>query len=141
MDIKRRGLKFKVTICVGTIYNYINKGIFLRLTNKHLPVKSTRKKAYKRVRSIKRARAPSGESIERRPEVINSRSEFGHWEMDTVKGKRETKKVLLVLTERQTRNEVKIPMPSNTKQSVVKALDGLERRYGEMFPKVLSRSP
>jgi IS30 family transposase len=133
MDIDRRGLSFNVGICVSTLYSYIEKGIFLKLTNKHLPVKSTRKRVYRHVR---RAHAPKGDSIEKRPEEINERATFGHWEMDTLKGKRNTKKVLLVLTERLTRNEIKIPMHDNTAESVLNTLDVLERRYGEMFSRV-----
>lgn len=34
MDIERRGLKFQETISVGTIYNYIKKGVFPRPTYK-----------------------------------------------------------------------------------------------------------
>jgi hypothetical protein len=30
-----------MTICVKTLYSYIDKGIFLNLTNKHLPVNGT----------------------------------------------------------------------------------------------------
>ena len=133
MDITRSGLAFQVTICVTTLYNYIEKGVFLNLTNNYLPVKAMRKRAYNRVR---RAHAPKGESIEKRPGIVDERTTFGHWEMDTLKGKRDTKKVLLVLTERLSRNEIKIPMSSNTTESVLKALDALERRYGEIFPRV-----
>ena len=50
------------------------------------------------------SRPPRGESIEKRPEIINSRDEFGHWEMDTVYSAAETSlRALLVLTERKTR--------------------------------------
>jgi IS30 family transposase len=133
MDIKRRGLAFGVKICVATLYSYIDKGIFLNLTNKHLPVKSLQKQEYKRLR---RSHAPKGESIEQRPTEISERTTHGHWEMDTVKGKRDTKKVLLVLTERLTRQEITMPMADNTAASVVKALDTLERRHGAIFPRM-----
>jgi IS30 family transposase len=130
MDITRSGLTFGVRVCVATLYSYIDKGIFLTLTNKHLLVKPEKKQEYKRGR---RARAPKGDSIEQRSEEVDERSTFGNWEMDTVKGKRDTKRVLLVLTERLTRKEIKIPMADNTTESVVKALDGLERKYGALF--------
>ena len=42
-EIKVTGLKFSTTICITTLYNYIDKGIFLKLTNKNLPVKGTKK--------------------------------------------------------------------------------------------------
>jgi IS30 family transposase len=132
-EIKNKGLEFKTTICTGTVYSYIDKGVFLNLTNKHLPIKSTRKRTYRHVRP---KRPPKGESIEKRPQEINDRKTFGHWEMDTVKGKRDTKKVILVLTERLSRNEVQIPMSSGTAENAVNALNGLERKYGEMFPHV-----
>jgi IS30 family transposase len=56
--------------------------------------------------------------------------------MDTVKGKRVTKRMLLVLTERLTRNEIKLPLADGTTESVVRALDMLERRYGTTFRKI-----
>ena len=49
----------------------------------------------------------AGDSISQRPEHIDFREEFGHWEMDTVVGPQgKSKKVMLVLTERKTRKEI-----------------------------------
>ncbi|MFQ7535861.1 MAG: IS30 family transposase, partial [Clostridium sp.] len=76
--------EFSVMICTTTLYSYIDKGIFLHLTNKNLPVKKNKKRTYKKVKKTQ-ARASAGESIEKRPEEIETREEFGHWEMDTVK--------------------------------------------------------
>ena len=81
-DITIEGRTFKTSICVSTFYGYIEKGVFLNLTNKDLPEKPKRKRPYHKVKTTKRA--PRGESIEKRPEVINQRITFGHWEMDTV---------------------------------------------------------
>jgi len=133
MDIERSSKSFQVTICTSTLYSYIEKGVFLNLTNKHLPVKELRKKQYNRVR---RAHAPKGESIEQRPKEIESRATFGHWEMDTVKGKRNTKQALLVLTERLSRQQIEMILAENTTECVIKALDSIEKRYGEIFPRV-----
>lgn len=137
-ELKAKGKEkdFSVTICVTTLYSYIEKGIFLNLTNKNLPVKGIKKREYKKVKR-QQARAAAGESIEKRPEDIKNREEFGHWEMDTVKGKRgESKNSLLVLTERKTRDEIIIKLPDGTTESVVDALDRLEKKWGEMFKKV-----
>ena len=79
------------------------------------------------------SRAPAGESIEQRPEEIDEREEFGHWEGDTVysgKGKRKTTRALLTLTERKTRKEIIIAIPNRKVETVVKALDALERKLG-----------
>lgn len=132
-EIKRSPeLKFSTMISEFTLYSYIDKGIFLNLTNKNLPVKGKRKGPYRKVRKL--ARPPRGKSIEKRPEEINERTTFGNWEMDTVEGPKKTKPRLLVLTERLTRQEIAIKLPDGTSASVVRALDGLEKRYGKLFP-------
>ncbi len=133
MAAKKEG--FKTTICVHTLYNYIDAGLFLTLTNAYLPEKGKRKRHNKSYRVPKRASV--GESIENRPKEIESRETFGNWEMDTVKGQRGvTKSCLLVLTERQTRQELIFKMPDQGAESVVKIINGLERKWGDMFPKV-----
>lgn len=134
-DVERSGIEFKTTISLRTLYRYIDNGIFLKLTNNDLPIKSKKKKHNKKVQVQKRASA--GESIENRPEEAKDREIFGHWEMDTVKGKRGvTKSCMLVLTERKTRDEIIIKMKDQGAASVVEALDRLERKYGDMFYKI-----
>ena len=131
-EIKSKGLKFSVTIqSVNTIYSYIDKGVFLNLTNKDLPVRGSKKRAYNKIRTVKRP--PSGESIERRPDEIRSRATFGHWEMDTVISARGSLKALLVLTERLTRREIIRLLPDKTTASVIRALDDIERGMGGGF--------
>lgn len=53
--------------------------------------------------------------------------------MDCVVGRQNTRNVLLVLTERQTRYEIIMKMPNRKAASVVQCLDRLERRYGKKF--------
>lgn len=133
--VAESGIEFSTTISVRTLYRYIDNGIFLKLTNKDLPVKGKKKKHNKKVQTQKRAAA--GESIENRPEEVKSRETFGHWEMDTVKGKKGvTKSCMLVLTERKTRNEIIIKLQDQKAASVVDAMDRLERKWGEMFTKI-----
>lgn len=133
-ELKRCGEKFSVHVSEKTIYNYIDKGIFLRLTRANLPLKGEQKRKYNRVK--KAARPPKGESIEQRPEEIAQRNTFGHWEMDCVVGKKRTKTALLVLSERFTRQEIIIKMPDKTANSVVKSLDALERKMKGDFSKI-----
>lgn len=137
-ELKAQGWEreFKTRVCVTTLYSYIDKGIFLRITNKNLPVKKSKKRGYNKVQR-QQARASAGESIEHRPEEIEKREEFGHWEMDSVIGKRkQSKNTLLTLTERKTRNEIIFKLPNHTDEAVVAALDVLERRWGDMFKDV-----
>ena len=87
---------------------------------------------YKKVKTKKdQARASAGESIERRPPEVMNRKEFGHWEMDTVYSKKNsTSRALLVLTERKTRKEIIIAIPNRKAETIVKAIDALERKLG-----------
>ena len=123
---KKEGIEF--TVCATTLYSYIDKGVFGRITNKDLPAKKEKKnKRYKRVTK----RLSKGESIENRPEEANDRKTFGHWEMDTVMGQQgESEKSMLVLTERKTRKEIIFMLKHHTTKEVVKCLDRLERKMG-----------
>lgn len=133
--VAESGKEFTTTISVRTLYRYIDSGIFLKLTNKDLPVKSKKKNHNKKVKVQKRAAA--GESIENRPAEVETREIFGHWEMDTVKGKQGvTKSCMLVFTERKTRVEIIFKLKDQKAESVVDALDRLERKWGDMFKTV-----
>ena len=133
-DIRLEGKKFKTTICTSTLYSYIDKGVFLTITNADLPEKPKRKRPYHKVKTMKRP--PRGESIDNRPAEVAARLTFGHWEMDTVYSKKKGSKALLVLTERLTRKEIIEKMPDRTAESTIKALDRIERRYGARFRKI-----
>ena len=129
-EIKRKQLPFHTSICVRTLYSYIEKGVFLRLTLKRLPFQGRR---IRHNRKLCPARPPRGESIEKRPACIAERSEFGHWEMDCVKGVKDSRYALLVLTERVTRHELIFRIPDLTTKTIVQKVDGLERRFGRSF--------
>lgn len=121
--VGRYRLEGKWTVSTTTLYRYISKGFIPGITNKDLQMKS-RKKKRKHHRVKKASRALAGESIERRPDEINARVTFGHWEMDTVIGKAKGKgEALLVLTERFSRYELITHLPDKTAKSVVAALN------------------
>ena len=121
--------KFKTLICYKTIYNYIDNDLFPNLTNKHLPVKKNcKKRGYDKVRTA--TNNSKGTSISERDAEIETREEYGHWEMDTVVGRKGTSAVLLVLSERKLRQEIMLKLQSKSQYCVVKALDKLERKLG-----------
>lgn len=132
-QIKIENLKFKTTICVKTLYNYISDDLFLNISNKDLWVKSKivrrkQKKVHKAHKMVK------GKSISERPEAIEGRKEIGHWEMDTVVGGRGgNKDVLLVMSERCTRKELIFKIKNKSQHEVIKVLDRLEKKYGKKF--------
>ena len=109
-----QGRMFRTSVSVATIYSYIKKGVFLHITQEELPRHGKKKQGYKKVKTKKdQARASAGESIENRPEEVVERKVFGHWEMDTVYRKAET---------------------------IVKALDALERKFGAVNFRKIFRS-
>lgn len=123
-EIKYNKLPFTI-ISKTTLYRYIEIGIFSNIRIEK------RKKKYKQV-VVKRA--PKGTSIEKRPQEINQRNTFGHWEMDCVCGSNKT--TLLVLSERLTRKEIIFQMQNQKANSVIHCLNILERRFGALFKKV-----
>lgn len=116
-------------LCAATIYKYIDYG-YINLTNFDLPHGKEPRKEKKTVRRPALHNI-GARMIEERPKEIYKREKYGHWEMDTVySGKGKGKECLLVLTERQTREEILIKMPDRTKESTVKALDEIEEEIG-----------
>lgn len=130
-EIKAKGLVFNVSLSTKTVYNMIERGDFLNLSNNDLPVKRKKKRRkYRKVREVALNNL-KGRSIEERPAVANRREEFGHWEMDLVVGS--GKACLLVLTERASRKELIFKIPDKRQQSVEEALDKLERKHRSKF--------
>ena len=128
---KREGT-FPVTICTKTVYNYIDQGLIC-VKNIDLLLKLRRNTHKHHCRKNRRI---LGTSIEERPESVNERKEFGHWEIDTVVGKREAGEVILTLDERMTRKRHMIKIDGKNSEAVAKGLDALKASYGAMFPLV-----
>lgn len=94
-----KGWPFKTHICASTAYNYIRGEIFGdELTVSMLPQHGKRHQPERPAGSM--PRKPAGRSIEDRPEHINDRSTFGHWEMDSVESCQGVSNTYIVMTER-----------------------------------------
>jgi len=75
-----------------------------------------------------------GRSINERPPEAEDRSEYGHWEMDTVVGGTGTSPTcLLVMTERKFRRQIIRKIPDRTQDAVSKSLNRLEREPENIF--------
>lgn len=123
---------FKKTVCTKTLYNYIDLGI-LKVKNIDLPL---RVKLNKKSRKIRKNRRILGESIEKRPNKINERKEFGHWEIDTIAGKRNKGSVLLTLDERLTRKRIIVKIKSKTTEAVKDGLLKIYDNFGASAPMI-----
>ena len=123
---------FPVTVCTKTVYNYIDLGL-IAVKNIDLSLKLRRNTHQHHCRKNRRL---LGNSIEQRPVSVDDRQEFGHWEIDTVVGKRSTGEVLLTIDERMTRKRHIFKIASKTKEAVGAALEVLKTNYGDMFHRV-----
>ena len=133
-ELKREGQKFKGLICTKTLYNYIDRDVFEGVTNYTLWERRKRRKhRYKQVSRIS-LKNKGSRSIEERPEEVNKRLEYGHWEGDSVIGRRNGRKeALFTLSERMTREQIILKIDSATQESILKALNKLEYNYGSYF--------
>ena len=73
--------KREVMVCAKTLYIYIDLNL-LKIRNIDLPLITRRKPK----RSLPPAFRTWGRSIDERPPSAEDRTEFGHWEIDTVQG-------------------------------------------------------
>lgn len=122
-----------VHLCASTLYNYMNLKRLPKLRRIHLLYHY---KNRKHEETEKRDRKHSkGTSIDVRPDLINNRSVFGHWEIDSVVSGRGGSASLLVLTERLSRLELVFKVPAKTLESTVSVIDYLEKHYKNDFYK------
>ena len=129
---KQTDWKDKPMVSTKTLYNYIDLDL-LRVRNIDLPMKLRWNTKTKRVRKNRRI---LGMSIAERPPEIEDRAEFGHWEIDTVEGKKSDDNALLTLVERKTRNYYAILLDDQDHDSVDYAMNQLQQDFGELFPQV-----
>ena len=91
-------------VSTKTLYNYLHEGL-LRIKPMDLPLVLRR--------STRKHKKNLGKSIDLRDESILTREEFGHWELDTVRGiKDKHDEVIISLLERKTRAYVTLRSPS-----------------------------
>lgn len=115
-----------------TIYNLIDQ-CKLSVRNIDLEMKLRRSTKERPLRKNKRV---FGKSIEKRCDSVESREEFGHWEIDTVIGKKSNDEPLFTLTERKTRKELLLRIPNKNASSVESGLETLLEPYKGSLPQV-----
>lgn len=109
-----------------TIYTYIHQGL-LEIKPIDLP-RAVRLKP--RPKSRPSTKKHLGASIEERPAEINDRSDFGHWEIDSVLGlKTAGEPSILTLVERQTRYALTAFLAGKKAEYVNEAVTELIKQY------------
>lgn len=122
-------------ITTPTIYNAIRLGI--------IKVKITDTRRMKEIPEYKyqnKSSLPANKisySIENRPEEINDRSIFGHFEIDTVIGTSRGKhECLLTITERKTKYEIIFKISSKTAEAVVNKINQIKSFMNKHYNKI-----
>jgi len=119
-------------LCAKSIYNYIDQGWIPGVSNETLWEKRLRRKNARKTLCRQPPKAPQRrKNIDERPDEVEARIVFGHWEIDLViGGKNGSKEVLMTLTERKTRMVRVRKLKDRTQASVLKALRSMESAMG-----------
>jgi len=118
--------------CTKTLYNLIWKGELL-LTPFDLPEALGRRTKGKPHVS----KRLNGKSIEERPDEVSQRNTFGHWESDTVLGKKKKgEPAVFTIVERLTGCYLSIRTGEKTCQGIADAMRVLHKRFGSKFGEV-----
>lgn len=116
--------------CTSTLYHWIDRGI-MKTKNIDLLEKVSRKPRGDSP-THRENRRVLGPSIKERPEEIESREHFGHWEIDTMLGARDKDDpVLLTLVERKTRFEIMLKINRQDQPNVDQTMRNLYEQLGE----------
>ena len=118
-------------VCTKTLYNYIDQNLIAGVSNETLWEKRKRRNRTRRaLRRIRKHPQPR-QSIEKRPEHVQSREQFGHWELDLIVGPiGGSSAALLTLVERKTRLVICRKIPDKTQVSVLRAFRAIEAQFG-----------
>ena len=83
-----------------------------------------------------RGRLAGKKMITDRPPIVETRSEFGHWEMDTVMGNHASRHCLLTLVERKSGYAIIGKLADRTKESVTARATSLIRAHSGWFKSI-----
>ncbi|VAW76121.1 Mobile element protein [hydrothermal vent metagenome] len=116
----RLKIDFNLLVSTEWIYQYIYKNkLNGGSLHQHLRCKKMRRKRYGSY--SRRGQIPHRVSIDERPAIVDTRSRFGDWELDTVIGKNH-KQALVTIVERKSRLSVSMKVIRKTSMCVTHAI-------------------
>ena len=118
--------------CTKTLYTWLWSGR-LPLTLFELPeVLSRRQHGKPRI-----SKHLNGKSIDERPAIVSERTQFGHWESDTVLGrKRKGEPAVFSIVEMTTGTYLSLRIDEKTTDGVAAAMEQLREEFGSQFLQV-----
>lgn len=126
----------EVTLSTKTLYNYIYQGL---LEVKPIDLsRATRMKPRTKKRPSTHKRL-AGKSIDERPKIIQDRTEFGHWEIDLMIGKKFINEaVLLTLVERVSRFAIVRKLPFKSASLVNDEINKIVKEFSSLDFKLIT---
>ena len=125
----------------GFTTNY--ESIYLYIYNErpdltHYLVRGKRKRQKRSIKPGKRiVKIPNRTMIDKRPQKINNRSEYGHWEADTAVS-RQSKSTLVIVRERKMHITLIKKIPRRTASNMKAAVIQMLRRFPEYLVKSIT---
>lgn len=114
------GRQLKGKLSFKTIYNWIYRGLI------DIPLTALRRKGKSRKPKDNRGKFNIGKPISKRPKIVKKRTEFGHWELDTIVSSRgKSKGCMATFAEIKTRMYIAIKMPDRSQNSMLEAIERL----------------
>lgn len=127
-------IKDMETVSTKTFYNYIHEG---KVVIKPIDLPRMLRRKSKKNWKTYIPKRQKGTSITERPESVETREEFGHWEGDLVIGPSDVQNgAYLTLIERKTRFYYMIPITSKSSKKVYMQINRLHRFYGDDFKNI-----
>lgn len=123
-------------ICCESIYRFIYAKENGDKTLWECLPRGRKKRRKRRGRNVHRSRIPRRVSIRQRPEKVNDRTEFGHWEGDTVEGRKSDGDGIHTELERLSRKFAAVKVAAITSDEAISAQF---RIFGEL-PEIARRS-
>lgn len=88
-------------------------------------------------RKVRENKKKLGDSIDLREECVESRKDFGNWEIDSVLGKKTTEEpCVMTITERKLLVSIWLKLQNHSADAMMEAMEKLKAEYGEHFSKV-----
>ena len=114
------GRKLKSKLSLKTIYNWIYKDLI------DVPLSTLRRKVKSRKPKDNRGKFNIGKSISERPKIVKKRTEFGHWELDTIVSSRSNSKgCMATFAEIKTGMYIAIKIKDRSQSSMFEAIKKL----------------
>jgi IS30 family transposase len=123
-----RRMEHQLQISTDAIYRFIRSKLGLKLGLHRLLPRHWKHRRKGRAKQAGKSLIPNRRAMSERPLAAEDRSEFGHWEADTVLGRRGTG-AMLTLVERRSRYYVAYKIASTKKEDVTRALKAFLREF------------